>query len=197
MAEADSNYENWQKGSKKDVWQTPESLYSIVDETVGIDLDPCAGKETDIAETNWCIQNGQDGLVGDWHGIVFVNPPFSEKGKWLDKIHEQIENTELIVLVTPDSTGVKSWWHGDIVPYADYVWFSEGRVRYIDPEKGESTGSPGWNTALSFFGNVPAELFVRLREEGWLVHEAGQEQTSELTLEDAESLGTPHQSFQG
>lgn len=196
MTEADSNYENWQKGSKKDVWQTPESLYSIIDDTVGIDLDPCAGPDTDIGEENWWIGRGENGLERKWNGVAFANIPFLEKCDWLDKIIEEMENTELIVLVTPDSTDVKSWFHGKIVPNASYVWFSKGRVKYIDPETGEEAGSPGWNTALSFFGDVPDELFYRLKEEGWLVETATRGDESELTLEGAESLGTAS-SFQG
>jgi len=158
----------------KDVWQTPPSVYEPLDDVVGIDLDPCAGPNTTVGETNWCVEDGDDGLVREWFGTVFVNPPFSAKDDWIDKCLTEIPNTDLIILLTPDSMDVQSWWHECIVPHADYVWFSDGRVNFIDPETGEKPDSGAtFGTALSLFGGgtVPQELLVLLDTKGWLVHD--------------------------
>jgi hypothetical protein len=83
-----------------------------------------------------------------------------------------MDGTELIVVVTPDATDVQSWFHGLIVPNASYVWFSEGRVSYIDPETDEPAGSPSFGTCLSLFGEVPRDLRETLQTAGWLVPNA-------------------------
>jgi len=158
---------------EKDVWETPVWLYGGIGERVGgFDLDPCAGPETEIAATNWSIQRGQDGLDREWFGDVWVNPPFSEKGRWLDKAVAEYEagRADRVFVVTPDSTDVKSWFHGTIVPHATYVWFSEGRISYVDPETGEPSGHPSFGTAVSVFADgLPAECRRWFDDHGWLV----------------------------
>ncbi len=163
--------DDWYAQTEKDEWQTPDWLWQGIDEHVTINLDPCAGPDTEIGETNWHIGRGEDGLEEDWFGTVFVNPPFSDKNDWMDKIHQELSNTDLVFLVTPDSTDVQSWWHDGIVPHADYVWFSEGRISYVDPDTGEQAGSPTFGTAVSMFGDTTPELLGWLSEHGWLVEE--------------------------
>jgi len=146
--------------SKKDVWQTPEWLYKGISERVGgIDLDPCAGPDTDIGKTNFYIGRGEDGLSRTWdHDTVFVNPPFSDKPSWLEKVVNERIHYDTCFVVTPDNTDVQSWWHGYIAPRADYVWFPYGRVKYYDPVDGEIKGSPSFGSAVSVFGEIPQKL---------------------------------------
>lgn len=168
--------EEWFAQTEKDRWQTPPWLYEGINERLEgpISLDPCAGIDTQIGFANWSIQRGQDGLDREWYGTVFVNPPFSEKQQWVQKVIDEIPNTECIFLVTPDSTDVQSWWHDGIVEHAEYVWFSDGRIDYIDPETGEVPDNrPTFGTALSIFGDVDrvsdGRLLGWLADRGWLV----------------------------
>jgi len=160
----------WYGQQEKDRWQTPPEIVEILQRHLNIDCDPCAGPNTTIGQTNWSIVRGEDGLSRNWgqYDVLYVNPPFSEKNEWIEKAVSEMENIELIVLLTPDSTDVQSWWHGQIVPNADHIWFSNGRISYIDPDTGEEAGSPTFGTALSFFGDVPEGLLEELSEYGWL-----------------------------
>jgi phage N-6-adenine-methyltransferase len=165
-----------QELSKKDVWQTPDWLIDGIQQHVTIDLDPCAGANTHIGETNYRLEDGDDGLSQPWFGTVFCNPPFTQKTDWLDKAVTAIDNTELILFVTPDSTDVQSWWHGSIVPHARYVWFSKGRVSYVDPTSDGERESPPFGTAISIFGDPPNTLLHWFDENGWVVTEAERQQ---------------------
>ncbi len=160
--------------SEKDVWRTPQWLIDGIEKYKNISLDPCAGAETEIGDINYRLEDGDDGLQEEWFGTVFVNPPFTQKNEWLSKALDERENTDLIMFLTPDSTDVQSWWHGKIVPNADYVWFSYGRMNYIDPDKGEvdNTQKPTFGTAISMYGDVPDELLQFFDEEGWVVETA-------------------------
>lgn len=62
-------------------WISPPDYVAAARKVLGsIDLDPCASRATTIAETNWRLEDGQDGLVLPWemHGVgsFFINPPF-------------------------------------------------------------------------------------------------------------------------
>lgn len=155
----------------KDTWQTPPEILDVLTDYLTFDVDPCAGEGTDIAKDN--VRLPRNGLAVQWNGVIFLNPPFSEKVKWLKKAVEEYQkgNADLIVVLTPDSTDVKSWWHGLIVPNATYTWFSHGRVDYIDPDTDddESTSGATFGTALSFFGDVPEDLLKELDERGDLM----------------------------
>jgi len=118
----------------KDGWITPPSIIEVLNEHVGIDLDPCAGLASEHARVNWTIQGRETGRVGprtttginslerDWSGsipaltdhTVFVNPPFSQKAVWITKVVEQLQAGHIggAIVLTPDNTST-AWWHGD------------------------------------------------------------------------------------
>jgi phage N-6-adenine-methyltransferase len=147
---------------EKDVWQTPNWLWKGIAERVGgFDLDPCAGPDTEIADRNLYIGRGEDGLDATWKAEnVFVNPPFSEKADWLEKVVDEKINYERCFVITPDSTDTKSWWHEYIAEHADYVWFPYGRVGYYDPIDEKIKGSPSFGSAVSVFGDIPQKLMA-------------------------------------
>jgi len=164
--------------SKKDNWQTPEWVWSgIADHIGGFDCDPCAGERTQIGDWNYYVSLGMDGLSWPWFGDVWVNPPFSYKSDWVEhcvKQHQHNDDVDRIFLLTPDSTDVRSWFHKQIVPNAKYVWFADGRVKFREPETGESAGSPSFGTAISVFGEIPPGLRNWFHSNGWLARTASE-----------------------
>jgi phage N-6-adenine-methyltransferase len=166
--------------SDRDVWETPEWVYSgIADHIGGFDCDPCPGRGTTIGTWNWWLSLGIDGLSAPWFGDVWVNPPFSHKSEWIQQVithHNSNDDVDRIFLLTPDSTDVKSWFHGKIVEHATYIWFSKGRVKFINPDTHEPAGSPSFGTAISVFGEIPASLCEWFHANGWLAETATTDQ---------------------
>jgi len=167
------DFEFWDLNEKDD-WQTPPDLIADLQTALeGIDLDPCAHPDSTIAETNWCLEDGTDGLVQSWDGYetVFINPPFSYKSEWLAKATEELtkpsELPKTIVTLTPDSTDTKSWWHEYIATHANYICFSEGRIAYYTD--GNPAKSPTFGTAISVFGDCPDSLLAMLHDWGHVV----------------------------
>ena len=68
---------------KNDDLRTPAYVYKAFGR---IDLDPCAGAETNIGTVNYALERNEDGLSLEWDGFVFCNPPFSEKKPWIEKM---------------------------------------------------------------------------------------------------------------
>jgi len=158
-----------QSKSKKDNWQTPDRVLEPLQSTTGIDMDPCAGKKTEIGDIN--VTEDVDGLSIPWEGSVYVNPPYSDKPTWIKKcVREyQRKTVDRVYLLTPDSTDVISWWHKQIAEHATWSVFFEGRVKFYDPAEGEVKGSPPNGSALHIFGDAPTQTLRLLEEEGDVV----------------------------
>lgn len=159
--------------SDKDTWQTPpETVEDFAHAIGGFDLDPCAGADTSIGDlANYRLEDDQDGLKLPWFGNVFINPPFSYKVEWLEKLEEELESNriDVAIMLTPDATDTKSWWHEYIAENAKYICFRFGRLDYVDPDDGTENPGATFGTAFSVYGDPPDELLEVLAEKGHLV----------------------------
>lgn len=132
----------------------------------------------DVGVTNGerALYCGADSLSKSWDtgGIAYVNPPFSMKEEFVQKTVDEVSdrNIDGAIILTPNYTDVKSWWHGRIVPNAPVTWFSYGRVSFINPDTGGIDDNPTFGTALHFIGDMevwPDSLFNALSESGDVV----------------------------
>ena len=159
--------ERQQSKTDKNDWQTPDRVLDPIQQTDPITTDPCAAPDTDIGEIN--LTEEEDGLTTPWDGVVFMNPEFGSKTKWIKRAIDQYENNrcvDRVYILTPDSTDVKSWWHNLLRQKCTWTVFFKGRVKYIDPAKGEQVGNPPGGAALSILGEPPEETLRALSEEG-------------------------------
>jgi phage N-6-adenine-methyltransferase len=110
------------KGS--DDWATPAWLYNQLNEEFNFNCDPCPLK----AEI--------DGLQTEWHGSIFVNPPYSNVEGFLIKAHEELRNgnAHTVVFLVFANTDTK-WFHRYIYHVADEIRFIEGRIKFVMPGK--------------------------------------------------------------
>jgi site-specific DNA-methyltransferase (adenine-specific) len=107
--------------SKRLDWQTPEEVYSELDNEFHFDYDPCPPSP----ET--------DGLKSEWGEVNFVNPPYGrEIGKWIRKGYEEWKKGKTVVFLIPARTDTR-WWH-DYVMKAKEIRFIKGRIRFKGAE---------------------------------------------------------------
>ena len=60
-------------------WQTPKHIIDAVIEVLGtIDLDPCADEARTVTAEHH-FTKADDGLDQDWHGRVYMNPPYGRE----------------------------------------------------------------------------------------------------------------------
>jgi hypothetical protein len=107
---------------KNDVWLTPLEIIRALGE---FDLDPCGEKYHPTAKTIFT----EKGLEQDWFGRIWLNPPYSEVGKWLDKLKSNIG----IALVF---ARLDTKWAQSILPVVTKIFIPKGRIAFL---KGDST----------------------------------------------------------
>lgn len=114
----------------KDLWETPQNLFKILDEEFHFTLDPCCFPNTAKCEKYYTPS--EDGLKQDWMPEnVFVNPPYSRGNidRWVKKCYMEHKKGCCVVALLPVSTS-SSWWH-------DWVWgkaelrFIKRRIRFV------------------------------------------------------------------
>lgn len=106
----------------KDEWQTPLWLYETLDKEFHFDLDPAATGENSLAD--YYFDKEQNGLTSEWFDSVYVNPPYSQLRKWVQKGFEQARDNptvKRVVMLVPARTDTQAWWQ--------YVRF--GEVRFL------------------------------------------------------------------
>jgi len=136
----------WGQGDKddRDSRFTPPDFMAAIYTAFGeIDLDPCGHVLSPvIARRRILLSEGGDGLTDAWSGrLVFVNPPFSELLKWLQRAHGQWRagTVETVVCLGPVRTDSR-WFHDTLSADAD-IYLLRGRVRFLDP-RGQGQHTP-------------------------------------------------------
>lgn len=115
---------------------TPIEFVRQLQNAIGgkFDLDPCSGAEPQpIAHTRFTKED--NGLAQDWsgHETVYVNPPYSDLGNWLKKIHRETTRQSpdapgLVFALLPGNTSTQ--WFQNHATAADYLCLIEGRLKF-------------------------------------------------------------------
>lgn len=121
--------------SDSDEWITPFKLFYQLEEIfkVKFTLDPCSTIQNTKCINHFTIKD--NGLEQSWKGHnVFVNPPYSEITKWVQKSYEESfkDNTSVVMLI-PSRTDTK-YWHKWIMQ-ANSIYFIKSRVKFEHLEK--------------------------------------------------------------
>ena len=152
-------YTDQSQDTDDDYATKPELWRSIADAVGGFDTDPASGCEnSQIATTTYT--KADDGLAQAWDGIVWLNPPFSNKVEWYRKAVNEVNagNAETVVALAPVDTSTQ--WFQNWFAKATVICWLEGRDWY------EASGSPSFNTAVGVFGECPDKLIEFLETVG-------------------------------
>lgn len=120
--------------SLTDNWNTPKSIYQVLDAEFRFDFDPCPEKPN------------FNGLSIEWGKCNFVNPPYSELAKWLKKGWEQHQQGKTVVFLIPSRTDTKAWH--EYCMKATEIRFIKGRLKF-----GNSKNSAPFPSAIIIFRN--------------------------------------------
>lgn len=130
---------------KSDNWRTPKIIYDAYMNNNY--FDPCP------YESNF------DGLSIEWKEKNFVNPPYSQISKWVNKSIEEHKKGKEIVLLIPARTDTK--YFRKIVNYGAIIRFITGRLHFNN-----SNSAPFPSCYIVLTGSYETKCMWRNREEG-------------------------------
>jgi len=121
----------------------------------GIDVDPCCNEGEPNIEARQHYRMADDGLRPQWHGTVFINPPYSGKHgskmeDWTLKLRREYEagrTTEAIALV-PNYSAEGWYLHLDSYPLCSI----RGRVTFADADGKPQPSAARFASALFYLG---------------------------------------------
>ncbi|MBP1921825.1 phage N-6-adenine-methyltransferase [Halorubrum alkaliphilum] len=152
--------------NSSDEFGTPAEFVRPIAEAVGdFDLDPASGAEaTPHASTRFTKED--DGLSRERFGTVWLNPPFSEKERWVRRARSEVAagHVETAVVLLPVDTSTQLF-HEHVAP-APVVCFVEGRLSFIGGDR-----NPNFGILLAVFGEVPDGLLDVLDRRGTVYYE--------------------------
>jgi phage N-6-adenine-methyltransferase len=145
-------------------WYTPAKYIDLARQVMGgIDLDPASSDAAQTvvqAEKYFTIKD--DGLTKEWHGRVFINPPYKQPAiiHFVKRLTDQVTigNIKQAILLVNNSTDTE-WFHCAANACAA-VCFTRGRIKFENHERQE-LAMPTQGQAFFYFGD-DVETFDRV-----------------------------------
>lgn len=104
--------------SHKQDWKTPKKVYRWLNNIWKFDFDPCP------------VNPKFDGLNVEWGKSNYVNPPFNQMGKWVEKAYSEYLKGKKVIMLIPARTDT-AYFHKYLMRAAQ-IWFIKGRLKYDD-----------------------------------------------------------------
>ena len=101
-----------------DNWGTPDWLMDVFSDW----FDPCPFNSNPEI----------DGLKLDWKDKTYVNPPYSNPLKWVDKAIEENKKGKTIAMLLHVDTSTK--WYLKLVEAGARFMFIHGRLKYLNKD---------------------------------------------------------------
>ncbi len=150
-------------------WYTPSEYVEAARKVLGvIELDPASSPEANqVVKAKVYYTVNDDGLQFDWHGKVWMNPPYASGliDRFATKIVFHYENkdiTEAIILV---NNATETGWFNEIINASSAAIFPKSRVRFWKPD-GE-LGAPLQGQAIMYLGANKESFLREFSKFGW------------------------------
>jgi len=153
--------------SRSEEWGTPQNLFDYLDKQFKFTLDAAATAKNAKCEQFYTKE--QDGLLYDWTGTVWLNPPYGTQIEhWMRKAHDSAQTTAKAVVVLVHARTDTKWWH-HWVNRASEIWFIEGRLKFVG-ESGTASSATFPSVLVIFRSNPTGEYPTMrpLRKIHWL-----------------------------
>ena len=149
-------------------WYTPAEYIAAAREVMGtIDLDPAS---TEVA--NSVVKAGKfytaedNGLLYDWHGNVWMNPPYAQPaiGQFADRLAQEYRIGHVKQAIVLVNNATETAWFNTLIQCAAAVCFPVGRVKFWSPDR---LAAPLQGQAIIYLGD-DTDLFIRqFSDFGW------------------------------
>lgn len=159
------------QGTGENEWFTPPEYIEMARAVLGeIDLDPATHAQAqDFIHATQYFTKADDGLQQEWHGRVWLNPPYAQPdiALFVSKMCSEraVGHVTAAIMLTHNYTDT-SWFH-EAAAIADAICFTRGRVKFYEPD-GE-IAAPTQGQAFFYFGNDSGKFAAVFKPIGLVV----------------------------
>ena len=111
-----------------DSYRTPKWILDIFDNW----FDPCP------FNPNFNIETDVDGLSIEWKDKTYINPPYSNPLKWVEKAIEENKKGKTIAMLLKHDSSTK--WYAKLVEAGAHFFLLSGRLKFKGKNYNEGTG---------------------------------------------------------
>lgn len=153
-------------------WYTPAEYVEYAREALGgIDLDPATSDTAQkTVKAAHYYTAADDGLKLEWHGRVWINPPYSRDlmSKFIDKLVDEYTagRTQSAIVLTNNSTDTT--WFRAAQEACSAICFTDGRIGFYNAADDEIS-SPTQGQAFFYFGPDPERFADVFAAVGFIV----------------------------
>jgi hypothetical protein len=162
------------RGTGENEWYTPKCYTEAARAVMGdIELDPASSATAnESVGANEIFTLGDNGLLKEWHGLVWLNPPYAQPaiGQFIEKLLLELKagRVKEAILLTHNYTDT-AWFHAAAI-VSNAICFTRGRIGFLSPEG--KTASPTQGQAFFYYGTRMEEFYRVFASFGHVVVKA-------------------------
>jgi phage N-6-adenine-methyltransferase len=148
------------QGTGNNEWFTPAGYIEAARDVLGeIDLDPATADEAqEYIRAGKYFTKETDGLTHEWHGRVWINPPYEQPhiANFVAKIVREVRAGRVseAIMLTHSYTDTK-WFH-EAAEAASALCFTRGRIKFVAPDG--RIAAPAQGQVFFYFGTQPEKF---------------------------------------
>jgi DNA N-6-adenine-methyltransferase (Dam) len=159
-------------GSGDDEYFTPSKYVKAVRDVLGtIDLDPasCDEAQATVRAVHYFTKD-DNGLTQDWHGRVFLNPPFSRPllRPFVQHLIHEYKSGRVSEAILLGFSNTSTEWFQEAMAVASAICFTNTNIAFIHRTKGQM-GRSAIGQAFLYFGSDVEKFARRFSEFGFVM----------------------------
>lgn len=159
--------------SGENEWYTPPKYADAASLVMGgIDLDPASTESANrYIKAKMFFTSENSGLIKDWWGNVWMNPPYSQPliSDFCEKLVEELVSGRVVQACVLVNNATETGWYQHLLSCASSVCFIRGRVKFID-KAGRESGAPLQGQTILYFGSRTDEFAKGFAEFGKILY---------------------------
>jgi phage N-6-adenine-methyltransferase len=144
--------------SGENEWYTPSEYVEAARKAMGgIDLDPASSpKAQETVQAGRFFTKDDDGLVQDWFGRVWMNPPYAQPlmTQFAEKALVELNFGRVTAMVILTNNATETAWGNTLLAACDAVCFIRGRIKFLNAQ-GVEEHTPLQGQMVTYYGSDP------------------------------------------
>jgi ParB family chromosome partitioning protein len=157
-------------GSGENEWYTPAEYIEKARRVLGtIDLDPASCDEANktVKATEYFTEE-VDGLSQEWHGNVWLNPPYSRDlmPAFVEKLKASVCHGDVGAAIMVSHNNTDTGWFHNIAPVCTSICFPKTRIKFY---RGDEIAAPTNGQIFVYFGLEVIKFETEFSDVGFVM----------------------------